>query len=211
VIIVNDGSGDNTAAMLQELCSRYAPRLRVISHAHNRGYGAALRSGFQAARYDLVFYTDGDGQYDVTELPLLLERLGPDVGLVNGYKIKRHDPFYRVVIGWLYNGLIRILFGIRLRDVNCDFRLLRGELAQALDIESDSGTVCLELVRKIESSPWRVVEVGVHHYPRRHGRSQFFRFRALLDTSRQLPRLFWKLAIRRPRWAKRKSTHERLA
>ncbi len=195
VIVVNDGSQDDTAAVLLRLCSLYGPRLRVVEHDKNRGYGGALRSGFAAARYDLVFYTDGDGQYDIGELPLLLAKMSPDVGLVNGYKLDRHDPWHRICIGWLYNRLARKLFRIRLRDIDCDFRLLRRELLENLQLTSTTGSICVELVRKIELTPWRVAEVGVHHYPRTHGRSQFFRLPSLLSTVRQLTALYWNLVI----------------
>jgi glycosyltransferase involved in cell wall biosynthesis len=199
VIVINDGSRDDTAAVLHRLCALYGPRLRVVEHPENRGYGGALRSGFEAARYDLVFYTDGDSQYDVGELPLLLAEMSPEVALVNGYKLERHDPWHRVLMGRLYNRLARKLFRIRLRDVDCDFRLLRRDVLQGLHLTSTTGSICVELVRKIELTPWRIVEVGVHHYPRAYGRSQFFRMRSLLGTLRQLTGLYWNVVLRKPR------------
>jgi glycosyltransferase involved in cell wall biosynthesis len=195
VIVVNDGSHDDTAAVLQRLAARHGTQLRIIEHAANRGYGAALRSGFAAARLEFVFYTDGDSQYDVGELPLLIEQIEPGVGLVNGYKLQRQDPWPRLCIGALYNRFARVLFGIRLRDIDCDFRLMRRELLQQLQLESDTGTICVELVRKIELSQWKIVEAGVHHYPRLYGRSQFFRLPSLLRTFRQLLQLYVKLVV----------------
>src|SRR5581483_5392996 len=123
VIVVNDGSQDDTAAVLRRLADLHGPRLRIIEHPVNRGYGAALRSGFAGACKELVFYTDGDAQYDVAELPLLLDKLDPGVGLVNGFKLQRHDPWHRICIGTIYNRFARALFGIRIRDIDCDFRL----------------------------------------------------------------------------------------
>jgi glycosyltransferase involved in cell wall biosynthesis len=204
VIVVNDGSQDDTGLVLNRLAARYGARLRVIHHAANRGYGAALRSGFAAATKELVFYTDGDGQYDVSELPLLFEKLDVTVGLVNGYKLQRRDPWHRVCIGAAYNRFARLLFGIRLRDIDCDFRLMRRELLQRLDLESDTGTICVELVRKIELSAWKVVEVGVHHYPRLHGHSQFFRLPSLFRTLRQLVGLYFRLLPPLPWMSRRK-------
>lgn len=195
VIVVNDGSRDATAEVLAELQKSYGPRLRVVTHPVNRGYGGALRSGFAAATKELVFYTDGDGQYDVGELPALLERMSPEVGLVNGYKLERHDPRPRIWIGNLYNRLARLLFRIRIRDIDCDFRLIRRSLVEETRLASTSGTVCVELVRKLELSRYRVVEVGVHHYPRLHGRSQFFRLRSLARTLYQLLRLYVRLVV----------------
>jgi glycosyltransferase involved in cell wall biosynthesis len=190
VIVVNDGSYDKTGEVLEELRARFAPRMRVVTHEKNRGYGGALRSGFAASTKDLIFYTDGDGQYDVSELPKLLELMTDDVGLVNGYKLERNDPRHRILIGHAYNRFARCLFRIRIRDVDCDFRLIRRSLLEEIRLFSTSGTICVELVRKLELSACRVVETGVHHYPRLHGRSQFFRFRSLLKTFYQLAKLY---------------------
>jgi glycosyltransferase involved in cell wall biosynthesis len=195
VIVVNDGSSDKTGDALAELERRYGPAFRVVTHPLNCGYGAALRSGFAAARKDFVFYTDGDGQYDVRELPKLLDRMADDVGLVNGYKLERSDPLGRIVIGNIYNRFARLVFRIRLRDIDCDFRLIRRELLDQMRLTSTSGTICVELVRKLELSPYRVVEVGVRHYPRLHGRSQFFRLRSLVTTLWQLSQLYVRLVI----------------
>lgn len=195
LIVVNDGSFDNTADVLAELERRFAPRMRVVTHEKNSGYGAALRSGFAAATKELVFYTDGDGQYDVRELPKLLEAMEPNVGLVNGYKLERNDPQHRIWIGQVYNAFARAMFHIRIRDIDCDFRLIRRSLVDAIDLRSTSGTVCVELVRKLELTGCGVVEVGVHHYPRLHGRSQFFRMRSLLKTLYQLINLYVQVRV----------------
>jgi len=195
VIVVNDGSWDKTAEVLETLRSEFAPQLRVITHDRNRGYGGALRSGFAAATRDYVFYTDGDGQYDVNELPLLLALAGPRTGLVNGYKLERHDPAHRIWIGNVYNFCARLLFRIRIRDIDCDYRLIRRSLLDEIHLTSTSGTICVELVRKLELSGWEVKEAGVHHYPRLYGRSQFFRVRSLAVTFFQLVRLWLKLVV----------------
>lgn len=195
VIVINDGSRDRTAQVLEELRREHSPFLRVVAHAHNRGYGGALRSGFAAAEKEFVFYTDGDGQYDVAELPRLLELVGPATGLVNGYKLERQDPAHRVWIGNVYNFCARVLFRIRIRDIDCDYRLIRRALLGQIHLTSTSGTICVELVRKLELSGCEVMEVGVHHYPRLHGRSQFFRMRSLAVTFFQLLRLWVRLVI----------------
>jgi glycosyltransferase involved in cell wall biosynthesis len=195
VIVVNDGSRDETGEVLEDLRSRHAPFMRVITHPGNRGYGGALRSGFAAAKKEFVFYTDGDGQYDVGELPALLAQMGPHTGLVNGFKLQRHDPAHRIWIGNVYNCCARLLFRIRIRDIDCDYRLIRRSLLARLQLTSTSGTICVELVRKLETSGCDVAEVGVHHYPRLHGRSQFFRIRSLARTLYQLLRLYWRLVV----------------
>jgi len=195
VIVVDDGSRDETARVLEALRVRYAPSLRIVTHAANRGYGSALRSGFEAAGKEFVFYTDGDGQYDPRDLPLLLERMGPGTGLVNGFKIERHDPLHRVWIGGAYNFCARSLFRIRIRDIDCDYRLIRRKLLDGIVLTSTSGTICVELVRKLEGAGWEVEEVGVRHYERRHGRSQFFRIGPLLATFGQLFQLWVRIVV----------------
>lgn len=190
VVVVNDGSRDQTGAVLQALQAEVGPRLRVVTHAVNQGYGAALRSGFAAARFPWVFYTDGDGQYDPGQLTTLLERAGEGVGLVNGYKLKRHDPAHRVWIGRIYNALVRALFHIRLSDVDCDFRLIRREIVQPGCLRAKGGTICLEIALMAEASGLRTVEAPVRHSPRLHGQSQFFRVAPLWNTLRELTRLY---------------------
>jgi glycosyltransferase involved in cell wall biosynthesis len=195
VIVVNDGSSDETGDVLDKLSKQYAPNLRIITHARNMGYGAALRSGLAASTGDWVFYTDGDGQYDPSELAVLLTVAHPDTALVNGYKLQRRDPAHRIAIGWLYNRFARALFRIRIRDIDCDFRLIRRKYLQDLDLRSTSGTICVELVRGLELSGGRITEVPVAHYPRLHGRSQFFRVRSLGVTFGQLCQLFVRLVL----------------
>jgi len=195
VTVVNDGSFDDTGAVLEELRVKYAPYLRVVTHEQNRGYGGALRSGLASATKEFVFYTDGDGQYDPGELPLLLERMTPETGLVNGFKLERHDPAHRIWIGSTYNFCARLLFGIGIRDIDCDFRLIRRELLDRVQLTSTSGTICVELVRKLELTGCGVVEVGVHHYARMHGKSQFFRLRSLATTLVELVRLWVRVVV----------------
>jgi glycosyltransferase involved in cell wall biosynthesis len=197
VIVVNDGSQDQTGQVLDDLRRQYGTYLRVVTHPENRGYGGALRSGFAAARKDFVFYTDGDSQYDVGELPLLLALMTPETGLVNGYKLERRDPVHRVWIGKTYNFCARLLFRVRIRDIDCDYRLIRRALLDEIRLTSTSGTICVELVRKLELSGWRVAETGVHHYERLYGRSQFFRVRSLAVTFAQLLRLWVRLVVLR--------------
>ncbi len=207
VIVVNDGSQDNTGEVLDQLARQYGPRMRVITHPVNRGYGGALRTGFASATKEFVFYTDGDGQYDVGELPKLLKLMRPGVSFVNGYKLERNDPWHRIWIGKAYNQFARLLFQVRLRDIDCDFRLIRRSLIEEIELQSTSGTICVELVRKLELCGMEVEEVGVHHYPRLHGRSQFFRIKSLLNTLYQLLRLWvWLLVLPRLGW-KRAHAH----
>lgn len=196
VIVVNDGSADNTADILNELAAQY-PEVRVVHHEQNRGYGGALRSGFANATRELVFYTDGDAQYDPAEMEALWHRFADDVDLVNGYKISRSDPVHRVVIGRVYHHTVRLLFGLKVRDVDCDFRMMRRAIFDRVRLEKNSGVICLEMMKKIQDAGFRIVEVPVHHYHRAYGRSQFFNFGRLWRTGVDVARLWYALVVRR--------------
>lgn len=203
VIVVDDGSTDGTAAVLDTL-ARADPRVRVVHHAVNRGYGAALRTGFASATKELVFYTDGDGQYDVRELARLRPLLGEGVDIVNGYKVQRADGLQRKAIGAVYNRLAHLLFSIPIRDVDCDFRLLRRRAVEQVELVSSSGSICVELVHKLHRRGCVFAEVPVRHRPRAHGRSQFFTFRRVARTALDLLSLWVRVAApgRRQRGAR---------
>jgi glycosyltransferase involved in cell wall biosynthesis len=168
-----------------------------VHHPRNRGYGGALRSGFEAATRDLVFYTDGDAQYDPKEMAVLWAALDDSVDLVNGYKISRSDPLHRIVIGRIYHHTVKLLFGLKVRDVDCDFRLLRRSIFENVRLEKSSGVICLEMMKKIQDAGFRIAEVPVHHYHRSHGRSQFFNFQRLFKTAVDVAKLWYVLVIRR--------------
>jgi glycosyltransferase involved in cell wall biosynthesis len=196
VIVVNDGSWDYTAEVLEELTHHY-PELRVIHHPQNRGYGGALRTGFANATKEWLFYTDGDAQYDPHELIDLVAALEEGIDVVNGYKIARQDPVVRQIIGWVYHHFVRLTFGFKLRDVDCDFRLIRRSMFDQIELESNSGTICLEMVKKFQDAGYVFAEVPVHHYHRVYGVSQFFNWRRLFRTARQLAELWWKLVVKK--------------
>ncbi len=196
VVVVNDGSTDHTARVLNELARRN-PRVRVIHHDRNRGYGAALRTGFANARKEWVFYTDGDGQYDPRELLRLVRAVRDDVDIVNGYKIFRCDPLHRIVFGLVYHHVTRLAFGFRLRDVDCDFRLIRRRVLERVPLESNTGVICVEMVKKFQDAGFRFAEVPVCHFHRVYGKSQFFQFRRLCRVAVHLVRLWYQLVIRR--------------
>lgn len=196
VIIVDDGSADQTSQIADELARTY-PEVKVVHHQKNRGYGAALRSGFAAATRDLVFYTDGDAQYDPAEMAALWKAFGDDVDLVNGYKISRSDPLHRIIIGRIYHHTVKLLFGLKVRDVDCDFRLLRRSIFDRVLLQKSSGVICLEMMKKIQDAGFRIAEVPVHHYHRAFGKSQFFNFRRLYKTAVDVFRLWFVLVVRR--------------
>ena len=194
VIVVNDGSGDATAEIADELARTY-PHVRVVHHPKNRGYGGALQTGFRSATKDLIFYTDGDAQYDPSEMAALWRRMTPDADMVNGYKIRRSDPWHRIVIGRLYHHTVKQLFRLRVRDVDCDFRLMRRSIFDRIQLQKTSGVICLEMMKKIEDAGFRIVEVPVHHYHRAFGKSQFFNFRRIFKTGVDVLKLWFVLVI----------------
>ncbi len=196
IIIVDDGSDDGTAEIADELAHTY-PQVRAIHHPRNGDYGASLQTGFRAATKELIFYTDGDGQYDPSELHKLWTWMGPEVDVVNGYKISRSDPLHRIVIGRVYHYFVSILFGLRIRDVDCDYRLMRREIFERIDLEKTSGVICLEMIKKIQDAGFRIVEVPVNHYHRAFGKSQFFNFRRLFRVAFDVAALWFALVVRR--------------
>lgn len=197
VIVVNDGSRDQTPQILDELARKYPGEVRIVHHPQNRGYGGALRSGFANSTKDFVFYTDGDAQYDPSEMALLWERMGEGIDLVNGYKISRSDPMHRIVIGRLYHHAVRTLFGLTVRDVDCDFRLMRRSIFDSVALTKNSGVICLEMMKKITDAGFRIAEVPVHHYHRAYGKSQFFNFRRIFRTGLDVLRLWHDLVVRK--------------
>jgi glycosyltransferase involved in cell wall biosynthesis len=196
ILVVDDGSRDGTGAILDEL-ETLVPELRVLRHPQNRGYGAALRTGFAASSKELVFYTDGDAQFDPRDLPRLLDALGPGVDYVSGYRTRRADPLLRVLVGNPYHRLVRAAFGLKLRDVDCDFRLFRRHVLERIELEETDGSMCFELLKKLEDSGCRFTEVPVGHYPRVYGRSQYFTVSGVLRSYIQLFRLWVRLAIKK--------------
>lgn len=196
IIVVNDGSSDYTAQVLAELKECYA-NLKVVTHPVNRGYGGALRSGFAVAQKDWIFYTDGDAQYNPLELDRLVNALNTGAAAVNGYKVTRSDPLLRIVVGRAYQHVTRFVFKFQVRDVDCDFRLIPRRILQQANLQSDSGAICLEMVKKIEDLGYTFAEVPVSHYPRLYGGSQFFRPARILRSLRQLVDLYKSLVIRK--------------
>jgi len=192
VIIVDDGSSDASGAVIDALAAAHR-EVRVVRHDRNRGYGAALRSGIKTSTKKWVFYTDSDGQYDVEDLHRL-HALSGTADVINGYKERRSDPWYRVLLGKVYNFCVRRLFMVPIRDVDCDFRLMKGELARSLDLRSVGGSICVELVKGLQACGASFAETPVRHMPRREGRSQFFRLKNLLAMMAGLASLWWRLA-----------------
>ncbi len=167
IIVVDDGSVDGTVGVVRG-ASRADSRVRLVRHARNLGYGEALHSGFRSARFELVFYTDSDNQFDLNELEGFLPWV-ERANVVAGYRIKRRDPFMRLVTALGWNHLVRMLFRVSVRDIDCAFKLFRRSVFDELDLESVGAMVNTELIVKLQRSGAGVIEIGVHHFPRRAG------------------------------------------
>ena len=179
ILVINDGSKDDTKNIVEEVQKKYN-KLKVINHSKNLGYGAALASGFKNSKKEWIFYTDGDGQYDPKELLLLLKNINPDIDVVNGYKLIRSDNFVRKILGQLYNFSLHMLYRIPISDIDCDFRLIRRSKINNIKLNSSGGSVCLELILKLQKNGARFAEIGVHHYEREYGHSQIFNIKNIL-------------------------------
>ena len=196
VIVVEDGSPDHTGELLDEM-ARHFTWLKVVHHAKNRGYGGALRTGFETASKDLVFYTDGDAQYDPREMTKLWAALSSQVDFVNGYKTGRSDPLHRIVIGRVYHWFVRAAFGLELRDVDCDFRLMRRDVFRKVVLTRSSGVICVELMKKVQDHGFRIAQVPVTHFHRSYGKSQFFNVPRVARTLGDLARLWFELVVQK--------------
>jgi glycosyltransferase involved in cell wall biosynthesis len=205
IIAVNDGSRDRTRVLADDLTAAHPGIVRAVHHPTNLGYGAALRSGFAAARYELVAFIDGDRQFRVEDVGRLTERLAaadrPDV--VVGYRMRRADPIVRTLYARAYRLANRLFFGLKVRDVDCACKLFRREALEGIRVESDGAFFSAELLIKLRAAGRSVVEVGVPHYPRTAGSPTGARpsviFRAVRD--------FWRTRI--AMWARRDRAMER--
>ena len=167
VVVVDDGSSDATRTIAEEIAAR-DERVRVVAHERNLGYGAAVRSGIAASRCDWVLLTDGDLQFDLAELGLFVAPAA-EHDLVAGFRIDRADPAPRRLAADAWNRLVRLSFGVGVRDVDCAFKLMRGPAVRALPLESEGAMVSTELLVRASMAGWRLAEVGVHHRSRRAG------------------------------------------
>jgi glycosyltransferase involved in cell wall biosynthesis len=192
IVIVNDGSKDATRAIADELAAAH-PEVRAVHHPTNLGYGAALRSGFAAARFEHLAFTDGDRQFHVADLGRLIERLqAGNADVVAGYRIRRADPLVRTVYARLYRLANRIFFGLRVRDVDCACKLFRRGALEGVAVESGGAFFSAELLIKLRARGRRIDEVGVPHYPRTAGSPTGAKPQVVLRAMRD----FWALRLR---------------
>lgn len=187
VIIVNDGSTDGTGRIADELAVQNE-RVRVVHHQTNLGYGAALQSGFKSATKNLVFYTDGDGQFDINEMPPLLG-LMEHYDIVSCYRLNRQDNLIRKINGWCWTKLVCLLFGMKIRDIDCAFKLYKREIFDNIKVVSTGALVDAEILARAIRKGYRVTQQGVHHYPRAAGAQSGANLRVILRAFKELLRL----------------------
>ena len=191
IIVVDDGSKDTTRDICDELIELY-PEVRAIHHPQNRGYGAALKSGILAAQCGLIFFTDSDGQFDLLELESLI-RWSKDYDLVIGYRGKRQDPPHRLLNAFGWNLLVRLVLGVKVRDIDCAFKLFRREVFDRIQIRSVGAMVNTEILAQATSFGMRMREIRVSHYPRQYGTPSGANLRVIVKAFRELGRLWRQL------------------
>ncbi len=187
VIIVDDGSRDETAKIADEIAAQNS-RVKVVRHPANLGYGAALQSGFKAAKKDLVFYTDGDGQFDIKEMPPLLH-LMEKFDIVCCYRLNRQDPLVRKINGWAWTKLVCFVFGIKVRDIDCAFKLFKTKIFENMVLSSTGALIDAEILARAVRKGCSVTQKGVHHYPRTAGAQTGANLKVILRAFKELFKL----------------------
>jgi glycosyltransferase involved in cell wall biosynthesis len=187
VIVVDDGSADKTGQIADGIAGRDG-RVKVVHHKHNLGYGAALQSGFKTATKELVFYTDGDGQFDISEMPPLLA-LMEQYDIVSCYRLNRRDPIIRKINGWCWTRLICLMFGLKIRDIDCAFKLYKREIFDKIELSSTGALIDAEILARAVRKDYRITQKGVHHYPRTSGEQSGANIRVVLRAFKELFKL----------------------
>ncbi len=187
IIIVDDGSSDSTGQVADELAGEN-DRVKVVHHGTNLGYGAALQSGFKAATKELVFYTDGDGQFDINEMPPLLGLI-EQYDIVSCFRLNRQDNLIRKINGWCWTKLVCFLFGMKVRDIDCAFKLYKREIFENIKVVSTSALIDAEILARAVREGYRITQKGIHHYPRTAGAQTGANLRVILRAFKELLKL----------------------
>ena len=191
VIIVDDGSGDETGRIADELAEQDS-RIKAVHHDTNLGYGTALQSGFKAAEKELVFYTDGDGQFDISEMPQLLGLI-EKYDIVSCYRLNRQDSLVRKINGWCWTKLVCWLFGMKIRDIDCAFKLYKREIFDNIQLSSTGALIDTEILARCVGKGYTITQKGVHHYPRAAGEQTGANVRVVLRAFKELFKLYRRI------------------
>jgi glycosyltransferase involved in cell wall biosynthesis len=187
IVLVDDGSSDGTSEMMDQLADKY-PMVHVVHHRVNQGYGAALQSGFRAARKDYVFYTDGDGQFDIAELPKLLPLID-QYDIVSGYRMNRQEGLLRKINAFCWTKFVGWLFNLKLRDIDCAFKLYKRELFDTIEMHSTGALIDTEILARAQRKGYTIAQIGVHHYPRMSGQSSGGNIKVIIRAFKELFKL----------------------
>jgi glycosyltransferase involved in cell wall biosynthesis len=196
IVPVNDGSRDGSAKILDDL-ARAHPQVKPVTHKVNRGYGAALTSGFGAATGDFVMFMDADRQFDIADLGLLAPFVG-QFDIVAGFRMKRNDPLHRRVFAEIFNVTVRILFGVHLRDIDCAFKVFRGDLLRSIELTAPGALINTEIQAKARRQGATLEQVGVHHYPRVAGTATGGSPRVIARAMKETLLLWWRMRSYEP-------------
>jgi glycosyltransferase involved in cell wall biosynthesis len=188
VIIVNDGSKDRTEQIADDLAAKHGGRVRAVHNKPNRGYGGALQRGFREATKDLVFYTDGDGQFDFEEIDRLIPLLA-DHDIVSAYRMDRKDPLMRKINAACWGTLIRLLFRLKVRDIDCAFKIYPKQFIDAIELKSEGALIDTEMLARATRGGYSIGQVGVHHFPRTAGQQTGANLRVILRAFKELFKL----------------------
>ena len=191
VLIINDGSTDGTRELADQLAERF-PQVRALHHAVNRGYGGAVKTGIASCTLDWIFFTDGDGQFDVGELPKLLAHAAENDAVV-GYRINRQDPQHRKLFAFCWGQLIRLLFGFKVRDLDCAFKLFRRQYFEGIELKAEGAVISVEIFSILTRNQARIDQVGVNHLPRRAGQQSGGSPKVILRAFKELLLLYHRL------------------
>jgi glycosyltransferase involved in cell wall biosynthesis len=196
IVPVNDGSRDRTPAILDELATQH-PQVKPVHHKVNRGYGAALTSGIRAATGDYIMFMDSDRQFDIADIGLLAPFVGR-FDIVAGFRMERNDPLHRRVFAEIFNVTVRILFGVHLRDIDCAFKIFRGDLLRSIDLTAPGALINTEIQAKARRQGATLEQVGVHHYPRVAGTATGGSPRVIARAMKETLLLWWRMRSYQP-------------
>jgi glycosyltransferase involved in cell wall biosynthesis len=197
IIVVDDGSKDRTPEITDRLAASQPELVKVIHHRPNRGYGAALTTGFKAAQGDYLMFMDSDRQFKPADLKLLVPYVGK-AGIIAGYRKKRNDPFYRFLIGYTFNTVVTLLFGIHLRDIDCGFKIFKAEMLKPMELTSPGALINTEIHAKAQRQGRSIIEVGVNHYPRLVGDQSGASVKVILRAIPETLSLWWRMRYYAP-------------